>query len=215
MGKIFRTMVPVAPQEPRPQRWELEAGRLVCLSWLMGLLLAGTLWGLNIMRPAQIEAESRPTQYDVEAAYLYNFGKFIRWPETASHGPMQICVAGTDPFGPRLARVVLGETIDGRPLVVKRIDKLQDAQACSILFVNGEDQERRLLGALAGHPVLTVGESADFLDHGGVIQFVVVGDRVRFAVNLTAAAHDGLSLSSELLKVAVRVIGSPDAGGSQ
>ncbi|MGB7134131.1 MAG: YfiR family protein [Acidobacteriaceae bacterium] len=176
-------------------------GVLVC-----ALTLAGTMG-----REARAQ---RPSQDDVEAAYLYNFGKFVRWPASGGQGPLEICIAGPETFEKTVSRLAAGEQINQRPLAVRMVERPEGAAGCSILFVGAMDRARidGYLGAAAGKPVLTVGESPDFLDRGGMIQFVPVEEHVRFSVNLDAANRCGVGLSSELLKVAVRVTGKPESG---
>ena len=151
----------------------------------------------------------RPTEYDVEAAYLFNFGKFVKWPQDA-HAPatFNICVLGDDPFGSALDKITAGETIGGKKIADKRITRAQDTVGCSILYISDSEAERvsRILAAVRDAPVLTVSHLPDFLERGGTIQFVLENGRVRFQVNLVPTQRDGLMLSSELLKVAVRVI---------
>lgn len=181
--------------------------------WSARLLLTAIAGFFLAASADRVEAQ-RPSQDQVEAAYLYNFGKFVRWPDSAAQGVLQICVVGEDQFEGVLARLVTGEQINGRKLDARVLDRPQQAQGCAILFV-GTAQRAHLdefLAAAAGKPVLTVGDGPDFLAHGGILQFVMVEDHVRFAVNLNAANRNGLSLSSELLKVAVSVIGRPEKG---
>ena len=184
--------------------------------WLGGMLLVvtGAAWAGHLAADAQGQ---RPSQDDVEAAYLYNFGKFVRWPGGSARGPLVICVAAEDSFAPALRQLVSGEQIDQRPLQVKTLDSAGGVQGCSILFVGATQTGRAdaLLGAAAGKPILTVGETPDFLTRGGTIQFVQTEDHVRFSVNLDAANRSGLGLSSELLKVAVSVTGRPGRGGAE
>jgi hypothetical protein len=153
----------------------------------------------------------RPSFDDVEAAYLYNFGKFVRWPASADHGPLLICVAGKDPFGKTVAGLITGERINDRPLQMRNLDRPDEVQGCSILFVGAVESQRQagFLAAAEGKPVLTVGNSPDFLVRGGMIQFVFNENHVRFTVSLNATNRSGLGLSSELLKVAVSVTGGP------
>lgn len=175
------------------------------------LMLWPMLWGHGKLAWGQ-----RPSQDEVEAAYLYNFGKFVRWPE-AGRGPLRICVAGQESFEKTMSRLVTGEQIGNRPLEVRMVDRPEMAGTCSILYVDGIDRERldALLAATAGKPVLTVGETPDFLERGGMIQFVPVENHVRFSVNLNAANRCGVGLSSELLKVAVSVTGKPEGRGEE
>jgi len=181
----------------------------------MTALAAGALAVAYGASPGGRAAAERPSAEQVEAAYLFNFGRFVRWPEAASQGPMVVCVAGQEAVQELLERMVAGEQIEGRPLEVKRLDSTEEAGSCSIVFLGGGDRDwlDTYLGAAAGKPVLTVGESQDFLERGGIIQFVLTGDHVRFSVNLNAAKRSSLQLSSELLKVAVSVTGKPEMGG--
>ncbi len=159
----------------------------------------------------------RASQYDVEAAYLYNFGKFVEWPGDPHQGPMQICVLGKDPFGATLDHILSNEAINGRPLVANRITTAAAAQNCSILYIASSEEPRvdSLLVALQGKPILTVSDMPQFLRHRGMIQLVVEENRVRFSVDLDAVNPSGLVLSSELLKVAVQVKGKPGREGKR
>jgi hypothetical protein len=165
--------------------------------------------------PTQSARAERPSRDEVEAAYLYNFGKFVRWPAGSAQGPLVICVAAQESFAPALSQLVTGEQIDQRPLEVKTLESPGGVAGCSILFLSstGPGRTDAFLAAATGKPVLTVGDAPDFLVRGGAIQFVLVEDRVRFSVNLSAASRSGLGLSSELLKVAVSVTGR--AGGAR
>jgi len=148
------------------------------------------------------------SEYQVKAAYLYNFGKFVQWPSGAGAGnQVFICVLGQDPFGPILDAVLAGERIQGKGVVPRRIAKAQEALDCGILFISSSE-ERRLsdvLNTIEHVAVLTVSDIPGFSRRGGMIQFVLEGKRVRFEVNLASAQNAGLTVSSELLKVAVMV----------
>ncbi len=125
-----------------------------------------------------------------------------------------ICVFGQDPFGPVLDTTLSGESINGKAVVAKRVSKPQDALDCRILYIS-ESEESRLKEIIAGLDkagVLTVSDIPQFSQRGGMIQFVVVGNKIRFEVNLTSAQDAGLTLSSDLLKVAVAVRKSPQPG---
>jgi YfiR/HmsC-like len=155
----------------------------------------------------------RPTPYDVEAAYLYQFGKFVEWPpkKPEAEGPnsFSICVLGRDPFGRVLDDTVKGENMNGRPLVARRVASAEEGADCRILFVSSS-RERELardLDALRGRPVLTASDIPGFIRRGGMIQFVLTDNRVRFEINVGNAVRAGLTVSSQLLKVAVSVQG--------
>ena len=151
-------------------------------------------------------AQARPSEYAVKAAYLLNFGRFVKWPSD-HQGSFNICVLGRDPFGGELDRTVAGESVSGHPVAVRRLDSTHDAGACAILFIGTTERSRlaSILEELRHKPVLTVSDMPDFVDRGGIIQFEIQQDRVRFDVNRAAAREAGLTLSSDLLKVAARV----------
>ena len=155
-------------------------------------------------------AQQKPTEYAVKAAYLYNFGKFVKWPadsQAARGASFSICILGDDPFGASLQQTVAGETIAGKPAAVKRISRARDAAGCNILYI-GPNQDRRvaeILAAVDKQSTLTVSDIPEFTDRGGMIGFVLESGRVRFQINLAAAQEARLTLSSELLKVAAEV----------
>jgi hypothetical protein len=164
-----------------------------------------------------LRAQSPATEYEVKAAYLLNFGKFIKWPAAvglAEKEKFSICVLGEDPFGQVLDGTVRDEKIAGKPVSARRLSRAQDSTGCQVLFISGseEKQVRKLLPALNKAGVLTVSDVPGFLDHGGMIQFTFVGNRVRFEINLDSVESGGLTLSSELLKVASLVKGKGQGG---
>lgn len=157
------------------------------------------------------------TEYQVKAAYLYNFGKFVGWPDKGALSkdePFEICVLGEDPFGLVLDSALTGAKISGKIVTAKRISKPQEIDSCRILFISSSESAHleEIFGALERASVLTVSDIPQFSQHGGMIEFVLDGDRVRFQVNLTNAEGAGLNLSSELLKVAARVVRNPRPG---
>jgi hypothetical protein len=172
--------------------------------WTVVVAVAAVMWAL----PA---AAQRPREYQVKAAYLYGFGRFVEWPSaapTAADAPFVVCVLGDDPFGPLLDQAVEGGAVKNRPVSVRRIGRAEDGAACDTLFVSASEQPRlpRILEVLDHRPVLTVGDSPEFARRGGMIGFSVEGSRIRFTVNLDAAQGAGLMLQSELLRVAAAVL---------
>jgi YfiR/HmsC-like len=169
---------------------------------------------LSILSLAAISAaqEAHPTETQVKAAYLYNFGKFVKWQvdRVASPDSFEICILGKDPFGSVLDSTVAGERIDGRKITVRRISKIQQAEPCSILFISKSEENRLppILLAAQHWSLLTVSDLPHFAEQGGDIAFVMHEDKIRFEVNRSAALQSHLLLSSELLKVATRVIGN-------
>ena len=164
-----------------------------------------------LMSFCSLARADRPSEYQIKAAYLYNFGKFVNWPaDVATASEFDVCVLGSDPFGPLLDATVSDSTINGKRVIAKRIARAQNAADCRVVFLATSESQRLSsdLAVLSKLHVLTVSDNPHFLERGGMIQFVFEGDRVRFEVNLTAAQEAGLTLSSELLKVASKVVGT-------
>jgi hypothetical protein len=162
-------------------------------------------------------AQQKPSEYQVEAAYLYNFGRFVEWPakvSPAKTGSFTICVLGEDPFGTTLDATVAGETIGNQKVTVKRIGTPQESSDCQIVFISSSEASRlnKIIEALDKSAILTVSDIPQFSQRRGMIQFVSEGNRIRFEVNLTATQRAGLNLSSDLLKVATAVRKNPQAG---
>ncbi len=175
-------------------------GLVVCVSFAGG-------------RPVDAQAPRVASEYDVKAAFLYNFAGFVTWPTSAfpaTGSPFVIGVLGEDPFAGRLESTIRGESINGRPMAYRRVSRIDEMRACHVLFVSPSEHARHpdLLSDLRGSPVLTVGEGEQFLGAGGIVRFVVAERRVGFEFNAAAAAKSGLKPSGRLLKVARRVIGT-------
>lgn len=188
--------------------------RLQCASLLSAALLAA--WPVCALQPGGLSS-TMPSQSDVEAVYLFDFGKFVHWPSGADEGPLHLCIAATPSFVAGVQRTIANETIDGRALDVREVSRPEDESGCGILFIDASQGERSnaLLQGAAEKPILTVSDLPDFLARGGMIQFQIVQKRVRFSVNLDAVNRGHLLMSSELLKVAVDVKGHLEGGGAQ
>jgi len=184
--------------EPRPCAWLLT----LCSIAVLGCrFFAGTI--LFAQQP-------KPNEYQVKATYLYNFARFVKWPETVPAGKgdsFSVCVLGQDPFGTILDSTLAGEALDGKPVVLRRLSKPHDAGECRILFISSAEEKhlKEILTELDVSGVLTVSDMPGFTRRGGMIQFVLEGDKVRFEINLSSAESARLVLSSELLKVATSV----------
>ncbi len=181
-------------------------------------LLAGLLAAVTLFAPTGLLAQQpKPSEYQVKATYLYNFGRFVRWPDAVGPGKGEsfpVCVIGQDPFGAILDSTLGGEALDGKPVVLRRISKPHEAGECRILFISSTEEKRlkEILTALDESGVLTVSDMPGFTRRGGMIQFLLEGDRVRFEINLASAESAKLVLSSELLKVAASVKRSGRSG---
>ena len=174
------------------------------------------LWALSAIQNLWAQTP-KATETQVKAAYLYNFGRFVEWPaQNSSTKPdaFAVCVLGQDPFGPTLDAILAGETIGGKSVVARRISDPQESVNCQILFLSSAEKDRlgKVIETLEKEPVLTVSDMPQFSQRGGMIQFVLEGNTIRFEVNLAAAQRAGLALSSQLLKVATVVRRNP-AGG--
>jgi hypothetical protein len=161
--------------------------------------------------------DAASTEYQVKAAYLFNFAKFVEWPPSAfrtPNSPLVICVLGSNPFGSDLEGSIAGKTVGGRRLEISHLPRGLDARSCQIVFIASSErgQVREILQQLTGTSALTVADTSGFTDDGGMINFVWEGDRVRFEANVDAAEHAHLRLSARLLTVAKLVVGKSQAG---
>jgi hypothetical protein len=182
--------------------WQVRAG-IANATLFAAVVLAATCGRAGLYADSP-----RPTEYQVKAAYLANFAKFVEWPPGAvtDDKPIPICVLGQDPFGPVLDAALSGESVDRHPLVARRISAMSDVDGCRIVFVSSnETMAGAVVAAAERASVLTVSDMPGFLKQGGMIEFVLDANRVRFEINLAAARTAGLNLSSELLRVAMAV----------
>lgn len=149
-------------------------------------------------------------EYNVKAAFLFNFAQFVTWPEEAfedKNAPLVVGILGEDPFGGYLDQTVSSETVNGHPLEVRRYTDATQAADAHILFVNLPRQDKldKALKDLKGHPVLTVGDTQSFARSGGMIRFYTENNRIRLRVNLDEVKAADLAISAKLLKLAVVV----------
>ena len=153
-----------------------------------------------------------PTEYEVKAAFLYNFARFVEWPAETFHDaqePFVIAVLGRDPFGSVLDDTVSGKTVLGRRIEVRRASRVEEARDAQIVFVCASERSTTpiILKALERPGLLTVGEVDGFAQSGGAINFTMQGRKVRFEINPTTAEQARLKMSSQLLKLATLVAG--------
>jgi uncharacterized protein DUF4154 len=158
--------------------------------------------------------QGAPSEYEIKAAYLYNFGKFVHWParvEANRNHAFSVCVLGQDPFGATLKAILSGQNIDGQQTVAATISKPEDAGNCRILFISASEGRhlKEIMTALDDSSVLTVSDLPSFSKRGGMVEFVLDNNKVRFEVNLGKAQRAGLTMSSELLKLAIAVRTNP------
>jgi hypothetical protein len=175
-----------------------------CLQALLFLGLALLIsWPVRISSSPALPA----AEYQVKAAFLYNFAKFVEWPSNkfaATDSPVVIGVFGRDPFGADLDKTILDETVGGRQLVIRRFERMPEIQACHILFVNPTEKNRlaQILHEAEKASVLTVSESDKFAESGGIINFTKSGNKIHLEINIDAARRAELKISAKLLSLA-------------
>jgi hypothetical protein len=179
--------------------------------WLR-TIIAGLRWlplGVGLLLTATpLRAQAPPTQYQLKAAFLYNFAKFIDWPPETfpdDKSPFIIGILGENPFGTDLERMVAEKKINNRPIKIRPFSAVADATNCCILFISTSEIKRmpEIMEKLHGTSVLTVGETDQFIGAGGMINFVPEANKIRFQINDAAAKAAGLKISSKLLSLAV------------
>jgi hypothetical protein len=178
--------------------------------WSAAVLVWLIVCGLNLAAAQTISRE-----YQLKAVFLYNFTQFTEWPTNAFSGtnsPVVIGVLGKDPFGRILDDTVRGETIHGRPLVVQRYTRAEDIKECHVLFVSASEgnQLSPVFTGVQGRPILTVGETDNFVLNGGIVRFAIADNKIRLRINVDAAKRANLSISSKLLRLADIVTAQKD-----
>jgi hypothetical protein len=165
-----------------------------------------------VICPPRCKAQSPVDEYRLKAAFLFHFAQFVEWPTEALGNisdPFVLCTVGDDPFHGDLEETIRGKTIDERVVRIRHLSQIQEPQGCDVLFIDKDDSRsisQRML-ALRKTPILTVGESDDFLQQGGMIRVFVEDHKIRFEINREAAETANLKVSSRLLLLAKTVIG--------
>lgn len=151
--------------------------------------------------------EDSVDEYKLKAAMLYHLTEFVEWPDSFQldrHSPIRLCILGRDPFADSLPPTISTETNNGRIVIVRHLQSDTEIPGCHILYISSSERKSaaRIFSTLNGASVLTVGEMAQFAVHGGIIQFSLEDQHVRFDINLTAATRAKLKISSKLLALA-------------
>jgi len=165
----------------------------------------GVAAALGLFMAASRGNPARPAEYAVKAAFLYNFTRFVEWPESAfrtAESPLVIGVWDTNVFGPELIAIEQRQ-VHSRPISVLQCRSDDDFARCHVLFLNcpNRKQVRDALTAVSGKPVLTVGETGDFTGLGGGVSFYASGSRIRFEISSEVCGRAGLKVSSKLLQL--------------
>jgi hypothetical protein len=168
---------------------------------------------------AQTANSSDSSEYLIKAGFIYNFAKLMQWPTSAfpqPDSPIVIGILGNDPFGATLDSVLAGKKVDARGFVVKHLKWGADIKSCNILYVSASEAPHldEILHAVKGLPVLTIGQMPEFARRGGIVNFVIEDDKVRFEVNVEAAKQAEISISSRLLTLA-KIIPQTGSDGSK
>ena len=153
--------------------------------------------------------EAQHTEYRIKTAFLYNFSRFTSWPEAAlqDRSEFSLCTLSSTLFREQLDTLI-GKTVHSKTLVVKHFDRPEEIVDCQLVFISQSGELTETLWILKEQPVLTVSDATDFTEKGGIIQFELVDNKVRFRINVDAARTAGLTISSKLLSLAINVTGT-------
>jgi hypothetical protein len=182
--------------------------------WLVSRVLSGVLlllafFGTYGLTPAFAEPHS-DQEYQVKAAYIFNFANYVEWPREAFQGDsssLVICVLGKEPFA-NILNSISGKNVQGKKIVVRQAMQIEDVKECHILYIIASDKRNLgyVLKTLKGRHVLTVGDQDRFCQTGGMINLVTMKNKIGFEINSSAAKRAGINISSQLLKLASDVI---------
>lgn len=175
-----------------------------------GFFVPALIFLMTLNGVPQARAEAANLEYEVKAAFLFNFTKFVEWPPRAfssGSSPIVIGVLGENPFGDVLETTVKDQELYGRPITVKFFNSGEDLKSCHLLFISGSERRAApdILKQLRQSSVLTVSDMDDFIENGGMIRFIKKENKIRFQINEAAVKGEGnLKISSRLLSLAVR-----------
>ena len=170
----------------------------------------------TIPRSAAGQGDS-PDEYALKAAMLYNLTRFVEWPPSAyadPQAPTVLCIIGRDPFGSYLTSTILNRTVDGRPVVLLHPQNGRGYTGCHLLYISSTEKKGMagIVAILNNSSVLTVGEMTHFAAQGGMVQFSLEDQQVRFNINLDGACRAGLKISAKLLTIA-RIVKASEVSG--
>ena len=168
----------------------------VCMAWVF---------------PGDVLSQVLSQEYQMKAEYLRKIPSFVEWPPSAADArktAFQMCTLGDYPFGVKLAQEVGGVTVGGRRIELRWVHKEQELEGCEVIFFSRSEEKRcgKILQGLKGKSVLTIGESEDFLEAGGMVKLSFEKDRLQVEVNLVAARNANLKVDARLLAMAKKVV---------
>lgn len=168
-------------------------------------------WGLvlflclTVSNPVPAWGQSSPParEYEIKAAFMYHFARFVEWPAEEAWTQVTLCVLESPPME-RALKALERKTVKDKPLTVRRLQHGEEGRDCQIVFIGAlePDRQGQVLETFAGAQVLTVGDAKTFARAGGIIRLFNAGNRIRFEINLEAARRAGLEISSRMLKLA-------------
>jgi hypothetical protein len=153
--------------------------------------------------------QSPPTEYQLKAAFVFNFARFVEWPKSAfatPTSPLVIGILGDNPFRDDLTKMVGNKSVDTHPVVTREFHSVTEATNCHILFISTSEKKKlpEILQSLKGTSVLTVAEMERFIETGGMINFFPEGTKIRFQINQDTATSAGLKVSSKLMSLSTK-----------
>lgn len=194
-------------------RYQMRIKPYILLLMLFSLVL--------VVAPQVRAASEKSKEYQIKAAFLYNFINFVDWPKEKvvdNNDLITIGIIGTDPFG-KAFEPLNNKQAKGKKVLIKRFKGLEESikssnqieaiRKCHLLFVcrSEKQQLRKIINNIVkDHSVLTVGDMNDFLESGGIINFVIEDQKVRFEINNNTAKQTKLNIRSKLLRLAKKVI---------
>lgn len=176
------------------------------VSWVVCFILSILI--ILIISNNEVRAEN--TEYQLKATYLYNFTIFVRWPVvvTISKQPFHICILGKDPFQDILQRKISGKSVENRELRIRQIAQIDQNSDCQILFISTSEKAKlaEIFASVHGKPILTVGESSNFAESGGMIEFAISNNKIRLRINQQRLEEAQLKADANLMRVATIVV---------
>lgn len=149
-------------------------------------------------------AQTPPTEYQIKAAFLYNFAKFVKWPPQSfpeTNSPIVVGVLGKNVFGADLEKTIHDKTVNNRPFKFVEFKSSVEATNCHILFISPSEKDnlKKIVDGLNNSSILTVSETDQFIRVGGMVNFYIQENKIRFEINDEMAKKAGLTVSSKLL----------------
>jgi len=182
--------------------------RIRIKSGILPLFICLIFIGMMLVRvPRSCAQETKHREYEVKAAFIYNFLKFVEWPPKAlvNTGSLNICIIGDDPFGDSITAYE-GEQVHNKNISIIRTS-LQGIRNCHVVFISSSETEylSHILNSMRGLNILSISDTDAFAQNGVIINLSIVQQKVRFEINISAARRAGLNISSKLLSLAKTV----------